>query len=209
MKKLINEQFKRMQLLAGLITESQYLDELDQATMQSAADKAKAAGNRPNQANTFQAGADKAKEAANAPTAEEKEIEAAYDKWCIDKEKFIISEFDKIKSTTPTVYPKQGEAIPIERVYRVNFSKNPAHHSFQYPNEYLNNPMFTITLEYEDYNRKDIFYQEHEYATPGGTDSTFGFDMDMSKALYNIAKGMDPKTTATIKKLGDDILLYK
>ena len=71
MKKQISEQFKRMQFLAGIITESQYLRELDQATMQSAADKAKAAGNRPNQANTFQAGADKAKAAANAPTAEE------------------------------------------------------------------------------------------------------------------------------------------
>jgi len=208
MKKQLNEQFKRMQRLAGLITESQYLDELDQATMQSAADKAKAAGNRPNQANTFQAGADKAKAAANAPTAEEKEIEAAYDKWCEDKEKFIKTEFDKIKSTTPTVYPEQGESIPIERVYRVDFSKN-RYNIFQYPNEYLNNPMFTITLEYEDSNHKDIFYQDHEYATPGGTDSTFGFDMDMSKLLYTIAKGIDPKTTATIKKLGDDILLYK
>jgi hypothetical protein len=192
-----------------LITESQYLDELDQATMQSAADKAKAAGNRPNQANTFQAGADKAKAAANAPTAEEKEIEAAYDKWCEDKEKFIKTEFDKIKSKNPTVYHEQGEAIPIEKVYQVDFSKNWDKGIFQYPNEYLNNPMFTITLEYEDSNRKDIFYQEHKYAVGTSTDPKFGFDMDMSKLLYTIAKDMDPKTTATIQKLGDKILLYK
>ena len=209
MKKQISEQFKRMQFLAGIITESQYLRELDQATMQSAADKAKAAGNRPNQANTFQAGADKAKAAANAPTAEEIEIEAAYDKWVEDKKKFIQTEFDKIKSTTPTVYPEQGEQITIVSISDIDFSKNWDKGIFQYPNEYLNNPMFTIVFDYDDANRKNIFYQEHKYAVDTSTDPKFGFDMNMSKLLYTIAKGIDPKTTSTIQKLGDKILLYK
>ena len=42
-------------------------------------------------------------------TAEETEIEAAYDKWCEDKKKFIETEFDKIKSTEPLVYQKNKE----------------------------------------------------------------------------------------------------
>ncbi len=73
--------------------------------------------------------------------------------------------------------------------------------------------MFTIEFEYDDANRSDIFYQDHKYVVKKfGTseiDPKFGFDMNMSKFLYTIAKGMDPKTLSTIQKLGDNITLYK
>ena len=149
-------------------------------------------------------------------TAEETEIEAAYDKWCEDKKKFIETEFDKIKSTEPLVYQKNKENYDdnflIVSITDIDFGAN-YENIFYKPNEYLNNPMFTIEFQFDEANRNDISYQDHKYVVKKfGTneiDPKFGFDMDMSKFLYTIAKGMDPKTTSTIQKLGDGITLYE
>ena len=148
-------------------------------------------------------------------TAEETEIEAAYDKWCEDKKKFVETEFDKIKSTEPLVYQKNKENYDdnflIVSITDIDFGAN-YENIFYKPNEYLNNPMFTIEFQFDDTNRNVISYQDHKYVV--GADllknhPKFGFDMNMSKFLYTIAKGMDPKTQSTIQKLGDGITLYK
>jgi len=148
-------------------------------------------------------------------TAEETEIEAAYDKWCEDKKKFIETEFDKIKSTEPLVYKKNKEDYDdnflIVSIDDIDFGAN-YENIFYKPNEYLNNPMFTIGFEYDDANSSDIFYQDHKYGVKADllkNHPKFGFDMNMSKFLYTIAKGMDPKTLSTEQKLGDNIKLYE
>jgi hypothetical protein len=165
--------------------------ELSQATMQSAADKAKAQGNRPKQAAKFQAGAD-AKQKVNAEwEAEQKKNEDIFHDFSIKMRDEIQDLYDNTYKSKEPYFVGKGEyddeeefGIDSVEVKHFYYDDSVTGHTPTIEGFYNNPEVKLEIVDKQGSTYADLYYEDHQWEGSG----LKAVDFEMAKYLTQVAK---------------------